>query len=237
MATEDGTYESYTGSPASQGQLQYHLWGRDPNIDAPELDWDALEEKVATHGLRNSLLVAPMPTASTSQILGNNECFEPYTNNIYTRRTLAGEFTIINKHLVKRLIDAGLWNEEMKDKIIAENGSIQNIAEIDDITKTLFKKVWEMKMKHVIDMSAERAPYICQSQSLNLFMADPVYSKLSSMHFYAWKKGLKTGIYYLRTLPKASAQKFTIDPTKMNTNINQTDNKEEEQGGCDMCSG
>lgn len=238
IAEADGVYESYPGSPASQGQLQYHLWGRDPNMDAPELDWEALEQKVAQHGLRNSLLVAPMPTASTSQILGNNECFEPYTNNIYTRRTLAGEFTIINKHLVKLLLEKGIWNVEMKDKIIANNGSIQNIEEIDELTKSLYKKVWEMKMKNVIDMSADRAPYICQSQSLNLFMADPVYSKLSSMHFYSWKKGLKTGIYYLRTLPKANAQKFTIDPSKantaQNTNINQNANEEE---GCVMCSG
>jgi ribonucleoside-diphosphate reductase alpha chain len=247
LAVEKGRYETYEGSPASQGQLQYHLWGHNPRTDIPELDWDRLEELVQERGLRNSLLVAPMPTASTSQILGNNECIEPYTNNIYTRRTLAGEFVIVNQHLVNRLLHAGIWNKELKDKIIAHDGSIQDIDEIDDVTKTLFKKVWEMKMKNIIDMSADRGPYICQSQSLNLFMANPVFSKLSSMHFYAWKKGLKTGIYYLRSLPKANAQKFSISPDTRRVNenkitFNPTNNDaaqegEEEDGGCIMCSG
>lgn len=235
MAAEDGPYESYAGSPASQGQLQYHLWNRNPRLDAEDLDWDALEQLVATNGLRNSLLVAPMPTASTSQILGNNECIEPYTNNIYTRRTLAGEFIVLNKHLVNDLLERNIWNKEMKDKIVANNGRITDISEIPDELKPLYKTVWEMKMKNIIDMSADRAPYVCQSQSLNLFMADPVYSKMSSMHFYSWRKGLKTGMYYLRSLPKANAQKFTIDPTK--TNNQSETNQSVDDEGCLMCSG
>lgn len=235
MAAEDGPYESYAGSPASQGQLQYHLWNRNPRLDAEDLDWDALERLVATNGLRNSLLVAPMPTASTSQILGNNECIEPYTNNIYTRRTLAGEFIVLNKHLVNDLLERNIWNKEMKDKIVANNGRITDISEIPDELKPLYKTVWEMKMKNIIDMSADRAPYVCQSQSLNLFMADPVYSKMSSMHFYSWRKGLKTGMYYLRSLPKANAQKFTIDPTK--TNNQSETNQSVDDEGCLMCSG
>jgi ribonucleoside-diphosphate reductase alpha subunit len=234
LAKEEGVYETYNGSPASKGKLQYHLWNRDPRLDAEDLDWDALEKLVAENGLRNSLLVAPMPTASTSQIMGNNECIEPYTNNIYTRRTLAGEFIVLNKHLVKDLLERNLWNPDMKDKIVANNGRISGIEEIPDEIKPQYKTVWEMKMRNIIDMSVDRAPYVCQSQSLNLFMADPVYSKLSSMHMYSWKRGLKTGMYYLRSLPKASAQKFTIDPSTKNKNT-PTNNTEEE--GCLMCSG
>jgi ribonucleoside-diphosphate reductase alpha chain len=175
------------------------------------LDWSALRAKAAA-GMRNSLLLAPMPTASTSQILGYNECFEPFTTNIYARRTLAGEFVVINKYLLKDLINLQLWDEEMKQKIIAANGSIQGIAEIPDRTKALYKTAGELKQKTLIDMAAARGAFICQSQSLNLFVADPTYAKLTSMHFYAWKKGLKTGIYYLRTKAPVAPQKFTIDP-------------------------
>lgn len=235
LAKEEGVYETYEGSPASKGKLQYHLWNRDPRLDAEDLDWDALEKLVADNGLRNSLLVAPMPTASTSQIMGNNECIEPYTNNIYTRRTLAGEFIVLNKHLVKDLLERNLWNPDMKDKIVANNGRITGIEEIPDEIKPQYKTVWEMKMRNIIDMSVDRAPYVCQSQSLNLFMADPVYSKLSSMHMYSWKRGLKTGMYYLRSLPKASAQKFTIDPSTKNKNTITNNNADDE--GCLMCSG
>lgn len=235
LAKEEGVYETYEGSPASKGKLQYHLWNRDPRLDAEDLDWNALEKLVADNGLRNSLLVAPMPTASTSQIMGNNECIEPYTNNIYTRRTLAGEFIVLNKHLVKDLLERNLWNPDMKDKIVANNGRITGIEEIPDEIKPQYKTVWEMKMRNIIDMSVDRAPYVCQSQSLNLFMADPVYSKLSSMHMYSWKRGLKTGMYYLRSLPKASAQKFTIDPSTKNKNTITNNNADDE--GCLMCSG
>lgn len=205
------TYPTYEGSPASKGQLQFDLWGY--ASQAGRHDWSALKDKIATHGLRNSLLVAPMPTASTSQIMGNNEAFEPYTSNIYVRRTLAGEFVIVNKHLVKDLLDLGLWNEDLKNKIVAQHGSIQDIPEIPDTLKPIYKTAWEMKQKSLIDMAAERGVYVCQSQSLNLFMAQPTVAKLSSMHFYAWKKGLKTGMYYLRTKPVANPIQFTIEPS------------------------
>jgi ribonucleoside-diphosphate reductase alpha chain len=179
-----------------------------------ELDWPALREK-AKKGMRNSLLIAPMPTASTSQILGYNECFEPFTSNIYTRRTLAGEFVVINKHLMKELLDLGLWNEEMKQQLVARNGSVQEVPGVPEDIKGRYKTSWELKQRILIDMAAARGAFICQSQSLNLFVADPNYGKLTSMHFYAWKKGLKTGCYYLRTKAPVAAQKFTVDPRLM----------------------
>ena len=208
-AKKDGAYSSFEGSPASKGILQFDMWGVKPSS---ELDWDKLKKNVVKHGLRNSLLIAPMPTASTSQILGYNECFEPFTTNIYTRRTLAGEFVVINKYLLKELLELGIWNEELKQQIVAHNGSIQNIADISDSIKPRYKTSWELSQKILIDMAADRGAFICQSQSLNLFVADPNYAKLTSMHFYAWKKGLKTGCYYLRTKAPVAAQKFTIDP-------------------------
>jgi ribonucleoside-diphosphate reductase alpha chain len=208
-AKKEGAYSSFEGSPASKGILQFDMWGVKPSS---ELDWDKLKKNIVKHGLRNSLLVAPMPTASTSQILGYNECFEPFTTNIYTRRTLAGEFVVINKYLLKELLELGIWNEELKQQIVAHNGSIQNIADISDSIKPRYKTSWELSQKILIDMAADRGAFICQSQSLNLFVADPNYAKLTSMHFYAWKKGLKTGCYYLRTKAPVTAQKFTIDP-------------------------
>jgi ribonucleoside-diphosphate reductase alpha chain len=209
MAKKEGPYSTFAGSPASKGILQFDMWNVKPS---DELDWDKLKKQVVKHGLRNSLLVAPMPTASTSQILGFNECFEPFTTNIYTRRTLAGEFVVINKYLLKELLELGIWSENLKQKIVADNGSIQNIEEISDSIKPRYKTSWELSQKILIDMAADRGAYICQSQSLNLFMADPNYAKLTSMHFYGWKKGLKTGSYYLRTKAPVAAQKFTIDP-------------------------
>lgn len=204
----DGPYETYKGSPVSQGIFQFDLWNVKPGS---RWEWDILKEEVLKYGVRNSLLIAPMPTASTSQILGNNECFEPYTSNIYTRRVLSGEFPIVNKHLLKDLVKLGLWNESMKNQIIAANGSVQNIEEIPKELKEIYKTVWEIKQRAVIDMAADRGAYICQSQSLNLFIQDANFAKLTSMHFYAWKKGLKTGMYYLRTKSAADAIKFTVD--------------------------
>ena len=214
LAAKDGPYKTYAGSPASKGELQPDMWGIAPSDykTATSLDWAALRDHIKTHGLRNSLLVAPMPTASTSQILGYNECIEPFTTNIYARRTLAGEFTVINKYLVADLLAVGLWNTDLKDRIVAANGSVQGIAEIPDEIKARYKTVWEIKQKTLIDMAADRGAFICQSQSLNLFVADPTIAKLSSMHFYAWKRGLKTGIYYLRTKSAVQAIKFTLDP-------------------------
>lgn len=211
LAAIDGPYETYAGSPASQGELQYDLWSVAPSN---HLDWSALKAKIATTGLRNSLLLAPMPTASTSQILGFNECFEPFTSNIYSRRTLAGEFVLTNRHLIKELIDMGLWNTELKNNIIANNGSIQHIENIPDAVKLKYRTVWEIPMRHIIDMAADRGAFICQSQSLNLWQEDPNYNSLTSMHFYAWSKGLKTGMYYLRRRGKHKAQQFTIEPKK-----------------------
>jgi len=211
LATRDGPYETYAGSPASQGLLQYDLWSVTPSN---HLDWSALKAKIVTTGLRNSLLLAPMPTASTSQILGFNECFEPFTSNIYSRRTLAGEFVLTNRYLMKEMIDMGLWNTELKNNIIANNGSIQHIENIPDAVKLKFRTVWEIPMRHVIDMAADRGAFICQSQSLNLWQEDPNYNSLTSMHFYAWTKGLKTGMYYLRRRGKHKAQQFTIEPKK-----------------------
>jgi ribonucleoside-diphosphate reductase alpha subunit len=209
--TPVGAYSTFKGSPASEGKLQFDLWGQQPT-QTPYLNWTELKSKVDTHGLRNSLLVAPMPTASTSQILGNNECIEPFTSNLYTRRVLAGEFVVINEYLVDRLVSLGLWNADVRSQIIAQNGSIQGIQEIPQEVRDLYKTSWEIPMKTLINLAADRAPFICQSQSLNLFVAEPSYSKISSMHFYAWKKGLKTGCYYLRTKAVAKAQQFTVEP-------------------------
>ncbi|MBO9198943.1 MULTISPECIES: ribonucleoside-diphosphate reductase subunit alpha [Niastella] len=208
MAIEQGAYETFAGSPLSKGQFQFDLWNIQPSN---RYDWNALRAEVMKHGVRNSLLVAPMPTASTSQILGNNECFEPYTSNIYVRRVLSGEFIIVNKHLLKDLVQLGLWNDAMKNKIIAANGSIQNINEIPADIKALYKTVWEIKQRHLIDMAADRGAFICQSQSLNLFVDNPTVAKLTSMHFYSWKVGLKTGMYYLRTQAAAQAVQFTVE--------------------------
>ena len=206
-----GTYSTFKGSPASKGQLQFDLWGQQPT-HTPYLDWKDLKGRCSIYGMRNSLLIAPMPTASTSQILGNNECIEPFTSNLYTRRVLAGEFVVINEYLVDRLVSLGLWNADVRSQIIAQNGSIQAIQEIPQEVRDLYKTSWEIPMKTLINLAADRAPFICQSQSLNLFVAEPSYSKISSMHFYAWKKGLKTGCYYLRTKAVAKAQQFTVEP-------------------------
>lgn len=209
LAIKEGPYKTFKGSPLSEGKFQFDLWNVKPA--STRWDWENLRLDVMNHGVRNSLLVAPMPTASTSQILGNNECFEPYTSNIYTRRVLSGEFIIVNKHLLRDLVNRGLWDNTMKDKIITANGSIQDIAEIPQELKDLYKTVWEIKMRDIIDMAADRGAYICQSQSLNLFINSPNASKLTSMHFYAWKKGLKTGMYYLRTQAASQAVKFTVE--------------------------
>jgi len=209
LAIQEGAYESFPGSPLSKGKFQFDLWNVTP--DSGRWNWNDLRTEVVKHGVRNSLLVAPMPTASTSQILGNNECFEPYTSNIYTRRVLSGEFVVVNKYLLHDLVALGLWNSNMKNRIITANGSIQDIPEIPADIKDLYKTVWEIKMRTIIDMAADRGAYICQSQSLNLFVNQPNASKLTSMHFYAWKKGLKTGMYYLRTQAAAQAVKFTVE--------------------------
>lgn len=204
LAQEKGAYETYAGSPVSKGILQYDMWDVTPtNL----WNWDELKQKIAKHGVRNSLLVAPMPTASTSQILGFNECFEPYTSNLYTRRVLAGEFQIVNPWLLKDLVESGLWDDTVKNQIISDNGSIQKVASIPQNLKDLYKTVWEISQRVVIDMAADRGAFIDQSQSLNIFIAEPNFGRLTSMHFYAWKKGLKTGMYYLRTRPAVDAIK------------------------------
>jgi ribonucleoside-diphosphate reductase alpha chain len=206
-----GAYPSFEGSPASRGRLQVDLWEQEPR-ETPYLDWATLREGVKQNGMRNSLLVAPMPTASTSQILGNNECIEPFTSNMYNRRVLAGEFVVVNKYLVDDLVARGLWTPDIRTQIIANNGSIQTISELPAELRELYRTAWEIPMKTLITLAADRAPFICQSQSLNLFVAEPTYSKLSSMHMFAWKQGLKTGCYYLRTKGAAKAQQFTIEP-------------------------
>jgi len=212
IAQVEGSYSSFAGSPASQGRLQPDLWNVTPLTEKDSsLDWAGLRTQ-AKAGLRNSLLVAPMPTASTSQILGNNECFEPFTTNIYTRRTLAGEFTVLNKYLLSELREAGLWSDGLKNEIIARNGSVQGIQAIPADVQARYKTTWEIKQRTLIDMARDRGAFIDQSQSLNLFVADPTYSKLTSMHFYAWKAGLKTGCYYLRSKAPVVAQQFTVDP-------------------------
>jgi len=213
-AKTDGTYSSYDGSPISQGEFQHNLWGIKDEELSGRWDWGKLRKDIKKHGVRNSLLVAPMPTASTSQILGNNECFEPYTSNIYTRRVLSGEFIVVNKHLLEDLVSLGLWNEGLKQELMRANGSVQHIDIIPDNIKELYKTVWELSMKDIIDMSRQRGYFIDQSQSLNLFMENANYAKLTSMHFYAWKSGLKTGMYYLRTKAAVDAIKFTLDNTK-----------------------
>ena len=210
LTSAERAYPSFQGSPVSQGKLQYHLWGETPK--STYLNWDALA-KMCAGGMRNSLLIAPMPTASTSQILGNNECFEPFTSNLYSRRVLSGEFIVINKYLVEDLVARNLWTPEVRTEIIANNGSIQSMVGLPGELRELYRTSWEIPMKTLINMARDRAPFICQSQSLNLFVADPTYSKLSSMHFYAWKQGLKTGCYYLRTKAAAKAQQFTVEPS------------------------
>ncbi len=213
-AKEEGPYSTYKGSPISEGKFQHNLWGIKDEELSGRWDWDKLRKSIKKHGVRNSLLVAPMPTASTSQILGNNECFEPYTSNIYTRRVLSGEFIVVNKHLLEDLVELGLWNENLKQELMRANGSVQDIDGIPEDIKELYKTVWELSMKDIIDMSRQRGYFIDQSQSLNLFMENANYSKLTSMHFYAWKSGLKTGMYYLRTKAAVDAIKFTLDNTK-----------------------
>lgn len=248
LAKKDGAYASYTGSPVSKGVLQFDAWDVQPSS---RWNWNALREEIKQHGIRNSLLVAPMPTASTSQILGNNECFEPYTSNIYTRRVLSGEFIVVNKHLLKDLVQLGLWDNDMKNRIIAANGSIQDIAEIPSAIKELYKTVWEIRQRVLIDMAADRGAFICQSQSLNLFVSAPNTSRLTSMHFYAWKKGLKTGMYYLRTQAASQAVQFTVEKQggRNLEPVVQTDQPDNEvvnelnkaactmQDGCISCSG
>lgn len=233
MAETYGPYETFGGSPASEGRLQFDLWGVDPSEKIQRYDWNQMKENVKKHGLRNSLLLAPMPTASTSQILGFNECIEPITSNIYNRRTIAGEFIMANKYLMKDLIDLDLWNEQIKNNIIANNGSIQHIDVIPEQIREKYRTVWELPMRTLIDMAADRGAFICQSQSLNLWLEDPNYKMLTSMHFYAWAKGLKTGIYYLRRRGKHQAQQFTIEPEKKHIEGQTYDDNEEI---CEMCS-
>jgi ribonucleoside-diphosphate reductase alpha chain len=220
LAEKEGAYETFKGSPLSEGQFQFDLWGVKPS---ERWDWESLKQKVMKVGARNSLLVAPMPTASTSQILGNNECFEPYTSNIYTRRTLSGEHIVVNKHLLHDLIRMGLWNEETREILIAANGSIQHIDGIPEDLKKLYKTTWELSMRFIIDMAADRGAFICQSQSLNLFVENPNFSKLSSMHFYAWQKGLKTGMYYLRSKAAVDPIKFTLSAKHQRRFVNETE--------------
>lgn len=219
LAEKYGVYETYEGCPASRGILQYEMWNKNPT---DLWDWTALKENIAKHGLRNSLLVAPMPTASTAQILGNNESFEPFTSNIYQRRVLSGEFQVVNHHLLRDLTEADLWDEEMKNLIIHNNGSIQNIESIPTEIRDLYKTVWEISVKTTIQMAADRGAFIDQSQSFNIHVAEPNYGKLTSIHFYSWKMGLKTGMYYLRTKPAANAIQFTVDKSKVKTKMNNS---------------
>jgi ribonucleoside-diphosphate reductase alpha chain len=244
LAKVEGPYESYAGSPVSKGIFQFDMWGVTPTS---RWEWDVLKDEVIKHGVRNSLLLAPMPTASTAQILGNNECFEPYTSNIYTRRVLSGEFIIVNKHLLKDLVKEGLWNKEMRRKIMQENGSVQNINEVPQRLKDLYKTAWEISQKAIIDQAADRGAYICQSQSLNIFMENANFGKLTSMHFYGWEKGLKTGMYYLRTKAATDAIKFTVDKAVVAEPEVSVATIEEQQAAiacsldnpdaCEMCSG
>ncbi len=228
ISISEGQYSSFEGSPASKGILQYDMWDKEPTKG--RYNWDTLKESIMKHGLRNSLLVAPMPTASTSQILGFNECFEPFTSNLYSRRTLAGEFVVVNKYLMKELIELGHWSEQIKNNIIANKGSIQQLTVLPEHIRNKYKIVWEIPMKHVIDMAADRGAFICQSQSLNLWVEDPTYNTLTSMHFYSWKQGLKTGIYYLRRKAKHQAQQFTIEPEAKEKPSDDHDEI------CEMCS-
>jgi ribonucleoside-diphosphate reductase alpha chain len=231
LAEQHGPYSSFAGSPASQGILQYDMWGVEPELN--RYDWTALKARIVKHGLRNSLLLAPMPTASTSQILGNTECFEPISSNIYTRRTMAGEFILVNRHLIADLQAAGLWNEGVKNNIVANKGSVQHIGGLSEHLKRKYCTVWEIPMKHVIDMAADRGAFICQSQSMNLWMEDPNYAALTSMHFYAWSKGLKTGMYYLRRKARHQPQQFTIEPESKK---GENGDNEQIDEGCTMCS-
>jgi ribonucleoside-diphosphate reductase alpha chain len=242
LAIKEGAYSTFNGSPVSKGVFQFDMWGVTPSN---RWEWDLLKEEVKKHGVRNSLLLAPMPTASTAQILGNNECFEPYTSNIYTRRVLSGEFIIVNKHLLKDLVKEGLWNMDMRQKIMAANGSIQNIQEIPARLKELYKTAWEISQKAIIDQAADRGAFICQSQSLNIFMEQANFGKLTSMHFYGWEKGLKTGMYYLRTKAATDAIKFTIDKSVVEEPTSKSIEEEqaaiacslENPDSCEMCSG
>jgi ribonucleoside-diphosphate reductase alpha subunit len=227
LAKQHGAYETFVGSPLQLGKFQFDLWGVEPS---DRYDWEDLRNKIKSSGVRNSLLVAPMPTASTSQILGFNECFEPFTSNLYSRRTLAGEFVVANKYLMKELIDLGIWDEKVKNHIIANKGSIQQLDGVSQKLKDKYKIVWEMPMRHIIDMAADRGAFICQSQSMNLWVEKPTYKTLTSMHFYSWKKGLKTGLYYLRRKASHHAQQFTIEPTKK---VEPASINEEV---CEMCS-
>ena len=242
LAKVDGAYETYKGSPVSKGEFQFDLWGVAPT---ERWEWDVLKAEVKEHGVRNSLLLAPMPTASTAQILGNNECFEPYTSNIYTRRVLSGEFIIVNKHLLKDLVKEGLWNKSVRQEIMIANGSIQNIDVIPQHIKDLYKTAWEISQKAIIDQAADRGAYICQSQSLNIFMENANFGKLTSMHFYGWEKGLKTGMYYLRTKAATDAIKFTIDKSEIQEPTAKSIEEAQAEvacsiddgDDCEMCSG
>lgn len=218
LAENEGPYETYAGCPVSKGILQYDMWKVEPTS---LWDWGVLKAKIAQHGVRNSLLLAPMPTASTAQILGNNESFEPYTSNVYTRRVLSGEFQVVNHHLIKDLSELGLWNDDMKNKIISQNGSVIGIEEIPQNIRDIYKTVWEISVKTQIQMAADRGAFIDQSQSFNIHVAEPNYGKLTSIHFYAWKTGLKTGMYYLRTKPAANAIQFTVDKEKLKQTIKE----------------
>jgi len=242
LAKENGPYQSFKGSPMSNGEFQFDMWGVKPS---DRWEWDVLKEEVREHGVRNSLLVAPMPTASTAQILGNNECFEPYTSNVYTRRVLSGEFIIVNKHLLRDLVKLGLWNDNLKNQLMGANGSVQNIDEIPQNIKDLYKTTWEISQKTLIDMAADRGAYIDQSQSLNIFMENANFAKLTSMHFYGWKAGLKTGMYYLRTKAATDAIKFTLDKSAMAAPKAKTEEERQAEiacslddpDNCEMCSG
>ena len=248
LAKVDGAYETFAGSPVSKGIFQFDMWNVTPS---PRWEWDVLKEEVKQYGVRNSLLLAPMPTASTAQILGNNECFEPYTSNVYTRRVLSGEFIVVNKHLLKDLVKAGIWTKEMRQKLMSTNGSVQNIPEVPANLKELYKTAWEISQKSIIEMAADRGAFICQSQSLNIFMENANFGKLTSMHFYGWKKGLKTGMYYLRTKAATDAIKFTVDKNVTgertqvdNVSIRNIELEQEaiacsldDPENCEMCSG
>ena len=242
LAIEEGAYETFPGSPTSEGVFQFDMWDVTPS---DRWEWDVLKEEVKKHGVRNSLLLAPMPTASTAQILGNNECFEPYTSNLYTRRVLSGEFIVVNKHLLRDLVKLGVWNDDVKNKLMVNNGSVQNIDEIPQNIKDLYKTAWEISQKAILEMAADRGAYICQSQSLNIFMESANFAKLTSMHFYAWKQGLKTGMYYLRTKAATDAIKFTIEKQQQAEPKAKTEEERMEEiacslddpDNCEMCSG
>ncbi len=242
LAIEEGAYETFEGSPTSEGIFQFDMWNVTPS---DRWEWDVLKEEVKKHGVRNSLLLAPMPTASTAQILGNNECFEPYTSNLYTRRVLSGEFIVVNKHLLRDLVKLGIWNDDLKNKLMISNGSVQNIDEIPQNIKDLYKTAWEISQKSILEMAGDRGAYICQSQSLNIFMENANFAKLTSMHFYAWKQGLKTGMYYLRTKAATDAIKFTVQKETAKQPVAKTEEERlaeiacslDDPDNCEMCSG